>query len=71
MDQQSIAPAAKRSPVLPLAVGLLAALAYGAGVVTSTLVASNNQAGHASPVMISAPGPATEFHRVVPGPNEY
>ena len=70
MNQQIIAPVAKRSPVLPLAVGLLAALAYGAGVVTSTLVASNTgQAVRPAPVTISAPGSTT--HRVVSGPNEY
>ncbi|MFL5686432.1 MAG: hypothetical protein ACJ77D_10305 [Chloroflexota bacterium] len=70
MNQQSIAPAAKRSSTLPLAVALVAALAYGAGVITTTLVASNvahpASAGQAAPITRSV-----QTHRVVAGPNEY
>ena len=70
MTQQTITPAAKRSPLLPLAVGLLAAVAYGAGVITTMLVASST---HATVAPISAPGqaPVINTHRIVPGPNEY
>jgi hypothetical protein len=70
MTQQGIAPAAKRSPMLPFAVALVAALAYGGGVVTTTLIASNidqpASAGQAAPIVRGA-----QTHRVVPGPNEY
>jgi hypothetical protein len=70
MNQQSIAPVAKRSPMLPFAVALVAALAYGAGVVTTTLVASNidqpASAGQVAPITRGV-----QTHRVVPGPNEY
>jgi hypothetical protein len=70
MDQQSIVPIAKRSPMLPFAVALLAALAYGAGVITTTLVASSvNQlptAAHAAPITRSV-----QTHRIVAGPNQY
>ena len=40
MTQQTITPAARRLPLLPLAVGLLAALAYGAGVITTMVIGS-------------------------------
>ena len=50
MNQQSIAPAAKRSPLLPLAVGLLAAVAYGAGIATVYFTSGTTQ-GPASTVM--------------------
>lgn len=70
MTQQSIAPVAKRSPMLPLAVGLIAALAYGGGVITTALVASNviqpSSAGHAAPIVRTI-----ETHRIVAGPNKY
>jgi hypothetical protein len=70
MSQQTIAPVAKRSPILPFAVALVAAIAYGAGVVTTTLVASNvsqpASAGQGAPIIRSV-----GTHRVVPGPNEF
>jgi len=70
MNQQSIAPVAKRSPILPFAVALVAAVAYGAGVITTTLVASNitqpASAGQGAPIV-----PTIQTHRVVAGPNEY
>ena len=70
MNQQSIAPVAKRSPILPFAVALVAALAYGAGVITTTLVASNMtqpaSAGQGAPIVRTI-----QTHRVVAGPNEY
>jgi hypothetical protein len=70
VNQQSIAPVAKRTPILPFAVALVAALAYGAGVVTTTLVASNvsqpASAGQGAPIIRSV-----QTHRVVAGPNEY
>ena len=70
MNQQSIAPVAKRSPILPFAVALVAALAYGAGVITTTLVASNMtqpaSAGQGAPIVRTI-----QTHRVVVGPNEY
>ena len=70
MNQQSIAPVAKRSPILPFAVALVAAVAYGAGVITTTLVASNitqpASAGQGAPIIRSV-----GTHRVVPGPNEF
>ena len=70
MNQQSIAPATKRTPILPFAVALVAALAYGAGVITTALVASNvaqpSSAGQGAPIVRSV-----QTHRVVPGPNEY
>jgi hypothetical protein len=69
MNQQSIAPVAKRSPILPFAVAFVAALAYGAGV-TTTLVASNvsqpTNAGQPAPIVRTI-----QTHRVVAGPNEY
>ncbi len=70
MNQQSIAPVAKRSPMLPLAVGLIAALAYGGGVITTALVGSNviqpSSARQAAPIVRTI-----ETHRIVAGPNEY
>lgn len=70
MNQQSIAPVAKRTPILPFAVALVAALAYGAGVITTTLVAPNVSqpatGGQAAPIVRT-----TQTHRVVAGPNEY
>ena len=70
MNQQSIAPVAKRSPILPFAVALVAALAYGAGVITTTLVASNitqpASAGQGAPTVRTI-----QTLRVVAGPNEY
>lgn len=70
MNQQSIAPVAKRTPILPFAVALIASLAYGAGVITTTLVASNvsqsASAGQGAPIVRSV-----QTHRVVAGPNEY
>jgi hypothetical protein len=56
--------------MFPAAVALLAAVAYGAGVITTALVAANvNQpsgAGQAAPITRSV-----ETHRIVWGPNEY
>ena len=70
MNQQSIAPMANRSPILPFTVALVAALAYGAGVITTTLVASNvaqpASAGQVAPIVRNV-----QTHRVVAGPNEY
>lgn len=70
MNQQSMVPAAKRTPILPFAVALVAALAYGAGVITTTLVASNvsqpASAGQGAPIVRTI-----QIHRVVAGPNEY
>lgn len=70
MNQQSIAPVAKRSPMLPFAVALIAALAYGGGVLTTALVASNVNQG---PTLAqSAPIVRTiQTHRLVAGSNEY
>ncbi len=70
MNQQSVAPVAKRTPILPFAVALVAALAYGAGVITTTLVASN--AAQPASARQGAPIVRTvQTHRVVAGPNEY
>ena len=71
MTQRTITPAAKRSPLLPLAAGLLAALAYGAGVITTMVIGSPSHGSLAAP--LAAPGQAPVFntHRIVPGPNEY
>ena len=71
MTQQTIMPAARRSPLLPLAVGLLAALAYGAGVITTMVIGSPSHGSLVAP--LAAPGQAPVFntHRIVPGPNEY
>jgi hypothetical protein len=70
MDQQIIAPVAKRSPMLPLAVALIAALAYGGGVITTALVASNviqpSSAGHAAPIVRTI-----DTHRITAGSNKY
>ena len=70
MNQQSIAPVTKRTPILPFAVALVAALASGAGVVTTTHVASNvgqpASAGQGAPIIRN-----DETHRVVAGPIEY
>jgi hypothetical protein len=70
MNQQTIAPVAKRSPMVPFAVALLAAVAYGAGVITTTLVAPNitqpTSAGQPAPIVRTI-----QTHRVVAGPNEY
>ena len=70
MNQQSVAPAAKRTHILPFAVAVAAALAYGAGVITTTLVASNvgqpSSAGQGAPIIRNV-----QTHRVVAGPNEY
>jgi hypothetical protein len=71
MNQQTIAPAAKRSPLLPLAVGLLAAVAYGAGIVTTVFIANPTAGTAAGPAAAPRPAPVTTTHRVVPGPNEY
>lgn len=70
MNQQSMVPATRRTPILPFAVALVAALAYGAGVITTTLVASNvsqpASAGQGAPIVRTI-----QIHRVVAGPNEY
>jgi hypothetical protein len=73
MNQQTIAPAAKRSPLLPLAVGLLAAVAYGAGIATVFLTSGTTQGPAAGPItpVTTGANPATAPHRVVSGPNEY
>ena len=70
MTQQTITPAAKRSPLLPLAVRLLAAIAYGAGVITTMLVASSRHATVA-PIAVAGQAPVINTHRIVPRPNEY
>jgi hypothetical protein len=73
MNQQSIAPAAKRSPLLPLAVGLLAAVAYGAGIATVYFTSGTTQGPASGPVtrVTNGANPVNAPHRVVPGPNEY
>ena len=71
MNQQSIAPVAKRSPLLPLAVGFLAALAYGAGVITTMVIGSPSHGSLAAPVAAPGQAPVINTHRIVPGPNEY
>jgi hypothetical protein len=73
MNQQTIAPVAKRSPLLPLAVGLLAAVAYGAGIATVFITSSSTQGPAAGPntTVTTGANPAAAPHRVVPGPNEY
>ena len=71
MTQQTIAPAAKRSPLLPLAVGLLAAVAYGAGVITTMVVGSSTHAIVTAPAAAPGQAPVIKTHRIVPGPNEY
>lgn len=71
MTQQTIMPAAKRSPLLPLAVGLVAAVAYGAGVITTMAVGSSTHATVTAPVAAPGQAPVIKTHRVVPGPNEY
>ena len=71
MTQQTITPAAKRSPLLPLAVGLLAAVAYGAGVITTMAVASSTPATVRAPATTPGQAPVITTHRIVPGPNEY
>jgi hypothetical protein len=79
MNQQSIAPVAKRSPMLPFAVALLAAVAYGAGIITTALVAPNfnptTSVGHAAD---HADDPDPSHHgrpepvliRVMPSPDD-
>jgi hypothetical protein len=56
--------------MLPLAVALIAALAYAGGVITTGLIASNviqpSTAGQAVPIVRTI-----ETHRVVAGPNKY
>jgi hypothetical protein len=71
MTQQTITPAAKRSPLLPLAAGLLAALAYGAGVITTMVIGSPSHGSLAAPVAAPGQAPVINIHRIVPGPNEY
>ena len=71
MTQRTITPAAKRSPLLPLAAGLLAALAYGAGVITTMVIGSPSHGSLAAPVAAPGQAPAINTHRIVPGPNEY
>ena len=71
MNQQTITPAAKRSPLLPLAVGLLAAAAYGAGVVTTMMTGSSTHTTITAPAAAPGQAPVIKTHRVVPGPNEY
>jgi hypothetical protein len=70
MNQQSIAPVAKRSPMLPFAVALLAAVAYGAGIITTALVAPNfnptTSVGHAAPITRTI-----QTHRISAGPNQF
>lgn len=75
MNQQGIAPAAKRSPLLPLAVGLLAVAAYVAGIVTTSLVGSATPqspvSGGAAPLpAVDAPAARSEF-RIEHGPTEF
>ena len=55
----------------PLAVGLLAALAYGAGVITTMVIGSPSHESLAAPVAAPGQAPVINTHRIVPGPNEY
>ena len=71
MTQGTTTPAAKRSPLLPLAVGFLAALAYGAGVITTMVIGSPSHGSLAAPVVAPGQAPVINTHRIVPGPNEY
>jgi hypothetical protein len=56
---------------LPLAVGFLAALAYGAGVITTMVIGSPSHGSLAAPVAAPGQAPVINTHRIVPGPNEY